>query len=114
MANYVSINGKRYTSENGDSISVNGNVVTIGGKRVDLSDDKSPTFNIVVHGDVDTVSGEFADITIEGSGQSVRSDNGNVKVMGDVSGSVSSVNGDVKVAGGVGGSVTTVNGDIRH
>jgi hypothetical protein len=106
----IIINGKRVATSGSMSI-VNGKVI-IDGKQVELDD--APVFNIIIEGNVEQVSGEFATITVNGDSGSVKSVSGDVNVKGSVSGSASSVSGDVRVAGNVGGSVSTVSGDIKR
>jgi DUF4097 and DUF4098 domain-containing protein YvlB len=89
---------------------VKGNLV-INGETVKLDD--SPVFNIVVEGAVQEVSGDFADITVNGDAGDISTMSGDVHVTGQVNGDISTMSGDVKTKGSVAGSVSTMSGDIK-
>jgi hypothetical protein len=111
----IFINGKS-VSVSGQSITmVNGQVI-VDGKPVNLDEyaDDTKVFNIVVEGNVQSVSGGFADITVAGNAGSVNSQSGSVDVEGDVSGSVSTMSGSVRVKGDIGGNVSTMSGSIKR
>lgn len=111
--NTVTINGQRIVT-NGGSISVIDGKVTIDGKDVDLGQFKEKVINIVVEGNVDSITSSSADITVNGSTGAINTQSGDVKVKGDVAGSVSTMSGDVTVKGKVEGNVKTMSGDINR
>lgn len=112
---FVSVNGKRL-SVSGQDISIVNDQIIVDGKVLDLDEygKNTKVFNIVIEGDVQSVSGAFADIKVTGNVGSASSTSGDVTVDGDVTGSVNSVSGDVRVNGSISGNVSTVSGDIKH
>lgn len=114
----IQINGKRIiVGGSVSSVMVSGRGVFIDGQRIEdgefvMGDER--VFNILVEGDVDTVTNETGNINVKGQVGSVKNVSGDVLVSGDAQGSVSTVSGDVKVKGSVLGSVKTVSGDISH
>jgi len=111
----IFINGKS-VSISGQSISIINGQVIVDGKQVNLDDyaDDTKVFNISVEGNVERISGGFADIVVSGNAGSVNSQSGSVTVEGDVSGSVSTMSGSVRVQGAIGGSVSTMSGSIKR
>lgn len=109
----VIINGQRITGSV-RNVEVKNNKVFIDGEPLDTSGYKEKVLNIVVEGTVESVKTDNGDITVNGNSGSVATANGDVKVHGNVTGSVSTMSGDVTVKGGVSGSVSTMSGDIRR
>ena len=110
----IIVNGVEITNNGSGIQSFNvtkGNLI-INGETVKLDD--SPVFNIVVEGAVQEVSGDFADITVNGDAGSVSSMSGDVRVTGQVNGSISTMSGDATVKGSVAGSVSSMSGDIKR
>jgi DUF4097 and DUF4098 domain-containing protein YvlB len=110
----ITINGRK-TTFSGQNITITNGKVIIDGKEANVDEfatDK--VFNIVVHGDVDSISGEFTDVTVEGSAGTISTISGDVEVNGDVDGNIKTVSGDVDVNGDVDGNVSTVSGDINN
>ena len=108
--NTIIINGKRIVSQ-GRNISVINGQVIVDGKVVEL--DEAPVYNIVVEGNVEEISGEFASITVNGDARTVSTISGNAEVGNNVSGNVSSVSGNVNVQGSVAGRASSVSGNVR-
>lgn len=109
----VIINGQRITGSV-RNVEVKNNKVFIDGEPLDTSGYTEKVLNIVVEGTVESVKTDNGDITVNGESGTVSTVNGDVKVRGNVSGSVSTVSGDVNVKGGVAGNASTVSGDIRR
>lgn len=105
----ITINGKSY---NGNSVTVINGKVMVDGKPADTSDDK--VINIWVNGNIETLDIDYCDsLDIKGDCGTVNTQNSNVKISGNVWGSVESKNGNI-TCGNVGGSVKTKNGNIKH
>ena len=66
---------------------------------------------INICGNVKSVQ-NLPNIVVNGNVSSVSTTSGDVTIHGDVNGSVSAVSGDVEVRGSVAGSVSTVSGDV--
>ncbi len=113
MARIV-VNGVTIAS-GGNITIVNGRII-VDGQHAALNGElgEAKVFNIVVEGDVEKVSGEFASIEVQGNAGRVDSVSGSVKVAGSVSGKVETVSGSVRVEGTVAGDVRTVSGNVRH
>lgn len=111
--NTIFINGKKITTSGGSISVINGKVI-IDGDDVDLGQFKEKVINIVVEGNINSVSSSSADVTVNGSSGAVTTSSGDVKVKGDVAGSVTTMSGDVNVKGKVDGSVKTMSGDISR
>lgn len=114
----IMINGRRIVTS-GESISVmaSGNDIYVNGSKINPDDYAAKderVFNVVIEGDVDSVSNETGSITVNGASGSVKNISGDVRVAGSVTGSVSAVSGDVSVQGDIGGSVSTISGDIHE
>lgn len=109
----IFINGQRITTSGG-SISVIDGKVTIDGKNVDLGQFSEKVINIVVEGNVNSITSSSADVTVNGGTGAINTQSGDVKVKGDVTGSVSTMSGDVSVKGKVEGNVKTMSGDISR
>lgn len=102
----TTINGRSYSGKN---ITIkNGEVYVDGVRQADLPDGER---EVIVSGDVVSVSSETGNITVHGGVGSVASTNGSVK-CGDVAGSVTSVNGNI-TAGTIAGNASSVNGNVR-
>lgn len=111
--NTIFINGKRIVTSGG-SISVIDGKVIIDGNDVDLGQFSEKVINIVVEGNVNSITSSSADVTVNGGTGSINTQSGDVKVKGDVAGSVSTMSGDVNVKGKVEGNVKTMSGDINR
>ena len=83
----------------------------VDGKAVEL--DEAPVYNIVVEGNVEEISGEFASVTVNGDAHTVSTISDNAKISNNVSGNVSSVSGNVNVQGSVTGRASSVSGNVR-
>jgi hypothetical protein len=111
--NGIFINGRQIFSSGG-SISVMNGKVTIDGEDVDLGQFKEKVINIVVEGNVNSITSSSADITVNGNSGSISTSSGDIKAKGDVSGSITTMSGDVSVKGKVEGNVSTMSGDISR
>jgi hypothetical protein len=106
----ISINGVNIFSS-GRNIIVRNNQVIIDG--VDVTPD-AKHITVEIHGNVKTLQADVcASITVTGHAGSVQTQSGDVKINGDVSGSITTMSGDVNCAT-VGGNITTMSGDVRH
>lgn len=105
----IIINGKRM-SFNGGSVSVTDGKIIVDGKSIELDD--SPIFNIVVEGNAEDISGDFAKIVVTGDAQKVKTMSGDIKIEGDVTGKASTMSGDIRVKGSIYGDAETISGDI--
>lgn len=116
----IQINGRtiNVAGNHINDVTIRNSVVYINGKRVDESEygndhnSDEKIFHIVVEGNVNSVTNESGDITVNQGASSVKNVSGDVKISGSVTGSVSAVSGDILVHGGVGGSISTVSGDV--
>jgi hypothetical protein len=107
--NRIMING--FTITSGGSINISNGRIIVDGH--DVTPD-AKTINIVVHGDVETLSADGVN-SLEISGTvagDVSTQAGDI-TCGDVKGSVSTMSGDVR-CGSIGGNVKTMSGDINH
>ena len=84
------------------------NVLIVGGRRIECG---KRIAGINICGNVKSVQ-NLPNIVVNGNVSSVSTTSGDVTVHGDVNGSVSAVSGDVEVRGSVAGSVSTVSGDV--
>lgn len=104
----ISINGKTYT---GNSVTVANGKVMIDGKLADQ--DGSKEIYITVNGNVENLNIDYCDsLDIGGDCGTVQSTNGDLKIYGNVWGSVTNKNGNIR-CGDVGGNVTNKNGNIK-
>ena len=100
------INGRSYS---GNNITIkNGEVYVDGVRQADLPEGER---EVIVSGDVVSVTSDTGNITVHGGAGSVSSTNGSVK-CGDVAGSVTSVNGNI-TASTIMGNASSVNGNVR-
>lgn len=104
----IQINGKVYQ---GNSISIkNGNII-IDGNKVE-TDEKQ--ISIIVNGNIESIDADSCErIEVTGNIGKISTVSGDVRISGDVNGSVKTISGDVR-CGNVSGSVDTVSGDIEH
>lgn len=114
MSNTFSINGRVINMPSGSNVSFeNGNIV-VGSSSFNLSEfGDEKVVNIVVHGEVGSIDGGFASVTVNGNVDSVQTVSGSVDIEGEVRGSVKTVSGAVRAAGSIHGNVKTVSGSIR-
>ena len=84
------------------------NVIIIGGRRIECG---KRINGINICGNLKSVQ-NLPNIVVNGNVSSVSTTSGDVTIHGDVNGSVSAVSGDVEVRGSVAGSVSTVSGDV--
>lgn len=108
--NRISINGIDIVA--GRNIRVSGNRVFIDGKDVtpDAKDIK-----IEVSGNVDRLEADACNtIFVTGDANHIATQSGDVRVAGNIGGSVQTMSGDVDCEGQIGGSVSTMSGDVRH
>jgi hypothetical protein len=107
MAN-IQINNSSFS---GRSISVINNRVFIDGK--DVTPD-AKEINITVEGSMEDLTVDYCNsLNINGDTRNIKTQSGDVRVKGDVSGNVQTMSGDVD-CGTIGGSVTTMSGDITR
>lgn len=86
--------------------------VFIDGKEIDIDKDQK-VINIEITGDVKSLIVDSCDkVTVGGNVERIGTVSGDVRVGGDVGGSISTVSGDVR-CGEIAGSVSTVSGDIN-
>lgn len=121
----ITVNGKNYQ---GNSITINDDVVIIDG--VVVGDENSKTITISIVGNINSLNVDRCkEIKVQGNVGGIVTTSGDVDVTGSVNGDVSSTSGDIEcgnVKGNinttsgdvncedVGGSVKTVSGDIKH
>lgn len=109
--NMITINGRRY-SGNGQSVSVINGRVRIDGQDV-TPDDNQKEILIHIDGYVNDLSVDVCDtISLNGEAKSLKTQSGDINVVGDVIGNVKTMSGDVK-CGNVSGDVNTMSGDIK-
>ena len=105
----IIINGKSYQ---GNSIVINNGKIIIDGKEAETPNDK--VIQITVQGDIEKLDVDNCNkIDVTGNVGSAKTLSGDIKVIGDVNGSVQTLSGDV-VCGKVQGSINTMSGDIKH
>jgi hypothetical protein len=104
----IRINNNGYV---GNSIVITNGKVIVDGK--DVTPD-SKEINISVEGDVAELRVDACSrVSGAGNAGNVKTQSGDVKVAGDVTGNVQSMSGDVD-CGSIGGSVSTMSGDVKH
>ena len=91
---------------NGRTISVQGDLVIVDGKRIDLPETKN--IEVIVNGNVNTIESSVASVVVTGDVIQVNNKSGDITINGNVN----NVSGDIKVKGNVTGSAHTVSGDI--
>ena len=109
-SNNVLSTGTSHLQVNGRTISVQGDLVIVDGKRIDLPETKN--IEITVNGNVNTIESSIASVVVTGDVSQINNKSGDIIVNGNVSGNVNNVSGDIKVKGNVTGSAHTVSGDI--
>lgn len=106
---HISINGNNYSGtdvriDNG-KVYINGNLVKGG--------DNDKTINILIEGSVDKLDIDYcSNIVVEGDVRSLNTTSGDVNAN-NVTGDLKTTSGDIKIKGNVGGSVNTVSGDVE-
>lgn len=110
----ISVNGRRFEVKAGESLSCINGKVTINGRPVDdVSKAKQVVINVYVTGNVEgPVSTENGEIKIDGDVKGTVTAGGNATCKNIVGGSASTISGVLSVKGNVGGSVSTVSGRI--
>ncbi len=109
MSSSVRINGLNIVA--GRNIVIKDGRVLVDGKEVTVEDQKKIT--IEVTGNVDSISVDSCDwVTVSGSVRDVKSEQGNINIGGDVTGTVKTEQGSIAVGGAVGGDVETEQGDV--
>ena len=102
------INNKSYS---GNSIVISNGKIIIDGK--DITPD-SKEINIKVEGDIKELKADCCNkIDVTGNVSNIKTQSGDIKVLGDVTGSIQTMSGDVECKN-VGGSVSTMSGDIEY
>lgn len=112
--NKVYVNGKKYILPNGN-VSVVNNKVYWNGKLVeDCYLLKEKIINITIEGNVegDVKCDNIESINIKGSCKNIETNNGEVKIGGNVDGNVSTYNGNVNCHN-INGDAKTHNGNIN-
>ena len=104
------INGKVYENISGQ-MEITDQGVFINGQPIEEYTEPF-VLKVEIHGNVDNLQSENADVTINGQAGTVVSKNGNVRVSNGVTGNVETKNGNITVGGGIGGDCTTKNGNI--
>lgn len=104
----VSVHDSEDFTVKGDITLESDNVVIVGGRRIECG---SRIAGINICGSMKSVQ-NLPNIVVNGNVGSVSSTSGDIEIHGNVSGSVSAVSGDVDVRGSVAGSVSTVSGDV--
>jgi len=105
----ININGSSYS---GSDVRIENGKVYVNGNLVKGSENDK-TINILIEGNVDRVEIDYcSNIVIEGDVKSLNSTSGDVNAN-NVTGDIKTTSGDVKIKGDVGGSVNTVSGDVE-
>lgn len=105
----ISINGKTY--KNANNITITDGKVILDGVVQNVED--SPTINISIEGDVQTLSVDSCEVIhVAGDTYSLNTVNGKVIALGNVN-DIETINGNVKCNGDILGNVKTVNGNVR-
>ncbi|HCO6013956.1 TPA: phage tail protein [Escherichia coli] len=108
--NKITIDGKEHVSvENSENIVVTDDCIKIGNKTVVF---KGRSIKVEIHGNVNKIVTENADVSIHGNAGDVEAVSGDVDCH-QVNGDITTVSGDV-TCGDVSGDVTTVSGDINR
>ena len=107
----IIINGRKFS---GSNVTVAGGKIIIDGKEQNASDYEEKIINIVIDADVNEVSSDCGNITVNGTvNKNVKTVNGSIDISGDVGGDVKTTNGDVQCLN-ISGDVDTVNGNIKY
>ena len=111
----VNVNGKSYDIPDGCCVTINSGGITVNGQSItEFGKIESKIVNVVVEGDVHSISTSSADITVKGNViGNVTTASGDVTIHKDVGGSVTTASGDVE-CGSVHGSVTSQSGDVEY
>jgi hypothetical protein len=105
----ISINGSQII-RNGKNVTISNNKVYIDGQ--DVTPDQKE-ISIVVLGDLDSLKADACrTIDVNGNVMALNTMSGDVKVAGNVDGSVKTMSGDVSCQT-IGGSVSTMSGNVR-
>lgn len=105
-----SLNGKEYKNISG-TVEITDNGIFVNGKPIEEYKEP-PVFKVIIEGSVESIETENADVEVKGSVGTIASKNGNV-TCGEVTGNVETKNGNV-MCGKVAGDVTTKNGNIMR
>lgn len=103
------------TINNSQSVSIINGKILIYGKPLEEYEKKygnKVVVNVQVHGDCENIE-NCDEIHVDGNCGKIRTHNGEVRVGGDVTGSVSTHNGNIN-CGNVFGDVDTHNGNISY
>lgn len=107
----ININGQSFSGQN---IQITNNRIYIDGKLIeDQEVVESKNIYITVDGNVSKLEVDNAEtISVTGDANTIKTTNGNVRVVGVVHGDVKTVNGNVSAIN-IEGKVSTVNGNIN-
>jgi hypothetical protein len=106
----IIINGKTFQ---GNSVIINNGKIIIDGKEAQMPDDR--IIQITVQGNIEKLDVDACNkIEVTGNTGSIKTINGDIRVLGDVNGSIQTMSGDVNCGGKVSGSINTMSGDIKH
>lgn len=114
----VTINGKthingRYINLTGQNVSITDNGIYVNGKPIEEFDESQvPVLRIEITGNVESLTTENGEVTVNGRVGTVFSKNGNVNCQ-TVEGNVESKNGNV-MCGKIMGDCDTKNGNIMR
>lgn len=93
------------------------NVVVINGKVIVNGKDVTPDskeINIIIDGDIDELRVDSCNkVSVTGNVGDIKTQSGDVKIKGDVTGQIQTMSGDVDCLN-VGGSISTMSGDVKH
>ena len=110
MPTRISVNGRTYTSKNGN-ITINGDKIVVDGEDVTP---KEKEVYIIVNGDVDTINAPGAEeILVNGDANKVITTSGDVTGGDRVTNDIKTTSGDVRVNKSITGDVTTMSGDVN-
>lgn len=105
----IIINGSSYS---GSDVRIENSKVFINGNLV-KGGENDKTINIRIEGNVDRFNVDYcSNIVVEGDVKSLNTTSGDV-IANNVTGDLKTTSGDVKIKGNIGGSVTTVSGDVE-
>lgn len=108
----VIVNGKRYTTPEGSSVSIIDNNVYCNGKLIiDTEKIVEKNIKIEVQGNVNELKTSSGNVNIIGNCGNVKSTSGDITIKGDINGNVATTSGDIRCSK-ISGNVDTVSGDI--
>lgn len=113
MSTQIIQNGKVITITNGaDHVSIKEGVLMVDGKVFEPSE-KLPEYQVVVDGDVDSLSVDVANtITVKGEVEITKTMSGSVFLEGDAYGDIKTMSGNIRVSGSVTGKCSSMSGNI--